>query len=273
MPEERGAWVPLAAILMVSIFIISTAIYYTTHVPKIQHQREREQAEAVKEDFIRLQERLNELGVGQRMSVEVPTLGRVPGVQRPLVSSLRSTDSGSSAVRVLVHNSRWDFEGGPRSENGLSKNIYIISDPNSRNYGAITLDNRWLGNRWITNTHRTYAFNIFTKNDYKQSARFVAEENENILSALAHVYVYGTKFPRLRLTYTTGETQELYAVGDAYVSHKNSGTNFGLDDEVKVGTIPSGAHADNYRTFLKFYLSRVPAGKSISQAQIVLSCS
>jgi|GEM_PF-3590980 len=189
--DQQGVWVPVAAVIIVSLIAISTALYILRQVPAMQYREEQQYSRELEEGLVRLQGRLREAGTGEAVTLQ-PFLAPRPadisvGVRQATLLSV--ADSPQAAIRVITHNTRLDFEEGMhRSENGLSENIYIVNDPRSLSYGAITLDNHWLGNRFITKTHRAPAFNEMTSSKYQFSMRFVAQADENIVNARVYVY-------------------------------------------------------------------------------------
>lgn len=149
--EEQGVWVPLAAILMVAIFAISTAIYFTHQVPRLQRRREAEQSEAVREDFLQLKTRLNALSTGEVVTVKVPRTGLVPGAAKVPTTTLTLIDSGGSVLRIFEYSSQRDFSRGWADEN-----ISYVD-------GGLKLDN-FIGNRFTVrswfNPHRDVAHEL-----------------------------------------------------------------------------------------------------------------
>jgi hypothetical protein len=61
----------------------------------------------------------------------------------------------------------------------------------------------------------------------------------------------------------------IYTTDDSYVSGWDPSLNFGSEDRIRVG---DGGSLE-YRTYLRFDLSNVPAGKTISSASLVLICN
>ncbi|MEW6222753.1 MAG: DNRLRE domain-containing protein, partial [Candidatus Hadarchaeota archaeon] len=285
-PEERGVWISVAAILMVAIFIASSTIYYMTTVPRILYQEEMKKSKEIETDFTRMQELLNEMGVGETTSLTVPTFREAPGFPRQLSkgmniipspaspgvqgamtevsADLSSTDSDGSAVAVVSQRTKLDLmQATQKSDNGLSENIYVDED------GVIMLENNWWGNRFVTNTFRERTYEI-TAYDYQLSMRFVAQRTGTIENARVYVYVYDSNYPALRVTYTTGYYDYFYPIQDTTVkSGADNAVNFGNDDAIVAGQSTSKL----YRGLLKFDLRRIPADKTISTAELYLSAS
>jgi len=284
--DERGVWVSVSAIMIVAIMALSTYFYVTQQVPQMQRKAEREFSEDVAATMGDLQQQLAEMKPGERVTISMPsspptsrysmsmatitptlpqvTLGAGPG------SSVQISSAGrGSAIEVITHDLRREFEGGT-----LGENVYIINDPDDPNYGALTLENEWWGNAFVTRTHRAWAFSEMSGYDSKLAARFVAQRTENVENAYVYVYVYATDYPRLKVTYDDGDYQYFYATSDTFVDNDDyedeRNTNYGMDDQLKVGW--HQYHKYRQQALLRFDLSRIPAGKTIDNVQLVLAC-
>ncbi|MEW6592698.1 MAG: DNRLRE domain-containing protein, partial [Candidatus Hadarchaeota archaeon] len=286
LQEERGVWISVAAILMVTIFIASSTIYYTTTVPKILYEEEMKKSKEIETDFTRMQQLLNEMGVGETTSLTAPSFHEAPGFAQqlgkginitpsptfpsvqgafaPVTTALSSTDSEGSSVGVISHRTKRDLMvATQRSDNGLGENIYVDED------GVVMLENNWWGNKFITNTFRERTFEI-TAYNYQVDMRFVAQNTGTIENARVYVYVYDSNYPALKVTYTDGRYDFYYPTQDTTVkSGVDNAVNFGIDDVIQAGA----STTKNYRTLLKFDLRRIPADKTISTAAVYLSAS
>jgi len=172
--HEEGVWVTVAGILVISVVMMSMASWIARELSTVRSEEEFKRTEDLLERLKKLQGDLQVIELGDVINFQAPISAGTPSMYAPkLAGTLSTVDASQSAIRVIAHTTRWDFEELMwRSENGLSENIYIGSDPNRDDYGYIALDNNWLGNRFITKTHRTIV--PIMSYDSVFSARFVA---------------------------------------------------------------------------------------------------
>jgi len=182
--DDRGVWVVAVSILVVGVVMISLAAWIARELPAVRSEEEFKRTEDLLERLKRLQGDLQGIGLGDVVNFQATISSGAPSMYAPkLAGTLSTVDAAESAIRVIANTTRWDFEEGMwRSDNGLSENIYIGNDPNRDDYGYITLDNNWYGNRFITKTTRTIDTPL-TAYEYSFSARFVAPGNVTVSSA------------------------------------------------------------------------------------------
>ncbi|GEM_PF-1993026 len=65
-------------------------------------------------------------------------------------------------------------------------------------------------------------------------------------------------------------TVTLYSVADSYVDQDREGQNFGTSDSMKVSSSTQGARQTNQRAFVRFDVSSVPSGVTITSATLRL---
>jgi len=190
--DEKGIWVAVASILVVGVVMISLAAWIVRELPAASGEEEFKRTEALLVGLTRLQRDLQGIELGDVVNFQASISSGASSMYAPkLAGTLSTVDASQSAIRVIADTTRWDFEEGMwRSENGLSENIYVVNDPNRDDYGYITLDNNWYGNRFITKTHRTIDA-LLTAYEYSFSMRFVAPDDVTVSSASLFMYNSG----------------------------------------------------------------------------------